>query len=263
MVISLGKNPVSGGSPPKLRSSNDNVNILLFEYIELLIGEVNISLLHIINIGVIIMLYRVRYKIDKVGLLIIDKLYIQPICVIDDAAIIDFNFVWFNPNEEPIKAFNLEIIIIITVLVLLIINVKIAIGASFCHVDKIVHDNHDNDDITEGNQKWYGTIPSLINIDDSSINISRGFIGVLFHKAVDDINRILEPNACAKKYFSIASVSWNLSDIFINGINDSMLISKAAQVNNQLFLDIAIRVLIIRVQYKIFLIGDNLVNMKI
>lgn len=35
-------------------------------------------------------------------------------------------------------------------------------GASFCTVDKIKQLVHDAHCITEGNQKWYGGIPSLI-----------------------------------------------------------------------------------------------------
>lgn len=63
----------------------------------------------------------------------------------------------------------------------------------------------------------------------------------------DDINsRNLEPRACAKKYFSIASISWNLFDEFIIGMNDSILISRAAHVISQLLLEIAISDLEIR-----------------
>jgi hypothetical protein len=111
------------------------------------------------------------------------------------------------PKDDPITAFNLQIIAVIVIFVVLIRNVRIDSGANFCHVDKIMHVNQESDDITEGNQKWYGTIPNLINIDDISINIIIVFIGTTFHMAVEDIKRILDPRACAKKYFNIASVS--------------------------------------------------------
>jgi hypothetical protein len=35
-------------------------------------------------------------------------------------------------------------------------------GASFCQVDKIIHNGHDIFDITIGNQKWQGAAPNLI-----------------------------------------------------------------------------------------------------
>jgi hypothetical protein len=41
------------------------------------------------------------------------------------------------------------------------INDKIIKGASFCHVAKIIHEAHGMDVITDGNQKWNGTMPSF------------------------------------------------------------------------------------------------------
>lgn len=96
-----------------------------------------------------------------------------------------------------------------------------------------------------------------------SISIIIFFIGVKFHKDDEDISRILEPSACARKYFNIASDSWNLFDILISGIKDSILISSAVHVNSQLFLDIAIMELMIIVEYKILFIGDILIDIKI
>lgn len=88
----------------------------------------------------------------------------------------------------------------------------------------------------------------MIIIDEISIIIIVSFIIKLFHKHVEDANRSLDPRAWAKKYFSMASDSWNLLDILISGINDNILISSAAHVINQLFLDTAINVLIIIVE---------------
>lgn len=51
----------------------------------------------------------------------------------------------------------------VEVLVFTIINVRIAKGASFCHVDKIKHENHVIADITDGYHKWHGARPSFIN----------------------------------------------------------------------------------------------------
>lgn len=43
-------------------------------------------------------------------------------------------------------------------------NERIERGPSFCQVDKIRQFIHDNEDITEGNQKWHGAIPSFNKI---------------------------------------------------------------------------------------------------
>lgn len=91
-------------------------------------------------------------------------------------------------------------------------------------------------------------MPSLINIEDINIIIIMFLIGLIFHNLDDDIKSTLDPSAWARKYFSIASVSWNLFDMFISGINANMLISRAVHVINQLFLDKAIIVLIIIMQ---------------
>jgi hypothetical protein len=40
-------------------------------------------------------------------------------------------------------------------------KVSRASGASFCHVDRIRAVNHEQDDITEGYQKWQGALPSF------------------------------------------------------------------------------------------------------
>lgn len=85
----------------------------------------------------------------------------------------------------------------------------------------------------------------------------------LYHNEDDEISKILDPSAWARKYFNIASASWNLFDIFINGMNDNILISRAVHVIIQLFLEIAIKVLIIIVEYKIFDNGDEIIYMKI
>jgi aspartate aminotransferase-like enzyme len=44
-------------------------------------------------------------------------------------------------------------------------NLKIISGASFCHVAKIMHEIHESDVITGGNQKCMGAIPSLSKIE--------------------------------------------------------------------------------------------------
>lgn len=59
------------------------------------------------------------------------------------------------------------------------------------------------------------------------------------------INISLDPNAWAIKYLMVASVSWLVFELDINGINLNILISMDIHKNNQFDLDIAIIVLII------------------
>jgi len=87
--------------------------------------------------------------------------------VIDENAIIDLSLVWFIPIIEPITA--LIIGISIMKVNLMYKNTIIDNGASFCQVDKIIHDIQDIDDITDGNHIWHGAIPSFISRD--TINI--------------------------------------------------------------------------------------------
>jgi len=183
------------------------------------------------------------------GFIMIKNLDIHPICVIDENAIIDFNLVWFIPIIDPIIALiiGMEAASFDGIK----INIKMDIGASFCHVDKIIQDVQEIEVITDGNHMWHGAIPNLISIEITNINIIRGLLIIISHQSDDDVIRnIVDPTAWTKKYFSIASVSWNLLDDFSNGMNVNILISRAAHVNIRLFLDTAIKLLIITDAYK-------------
>jgi len=127
-----------------------------------------------------------------------------------------------------------------------IIKVKIDIGANFCQVDRIIHEVHEIDVITDGNHIWHGAIPSLINIDNITIKEIIYLLMIRsFHHIVDAIIKNTDdPIVWTRKYFNIASDSWNLFDELIRGINASILISNAAQVIIRLFLEIAINDLI-------------------
>jgi hypothetical protein len=83
------------------------------------------------------------------------------------------------------------------------------------------------------------------------------------HKEDDLIRNILEPIVWIRKYFNIASDSWNLFDEIISGINDNMLISRAVHIRNILLLDITIIVLTIVIEYSNILIGAMWVDIKI
>lgn len=177
-------------------------------------------------------------------------------CVIDEYAIIVRRCDWFIPTNPPIKAFSIAITIVISHTGPQndpyedVLNDEenekliIARGASFCQVDKIRADVHEMDVMTEGYQKWHGTIPSLRT---RAINSNTGvnWLGVLEfdHRDILLISKILDPRAWARKYFTAASVSWDFFECIIIGINLSRLISKATHRNSQFVLEIAISVL--------------------
>jgi hypothetical protein len=87
-------------------------------------------------------------------------------------------------------------------------------------------------------------------------------IDILIHRVDEASRKMLDPRAWARKYLTIASDSWNLFELLIKGINDSILISKATHVSSQLFLDRAIKDLIIIVINISKLNGDIWVNIK-
>ena len=53
----------------------------------------------------------------------------------------------------------------------------------------------------------------------------------------------LDPSAWIKKYLTDASVSWNVEDVVIRGINDRRFNSSIIHINNQFVLDTANKVL--------------------
>jgi len=89
--------------------------------------------------------------------------------VIDEYAIIVRRWDWFIPIIPPIIAFSAAIKAMYILALLIRIKDKIASGASFCQVAKIIHAIQDSDVMTDGNQKWNGAIPSLIKIADIKI----------------------------------------------------------------------------------------------
>jgi hypothetical protein len=81
---------------------------------------------------------------------------------------------------------------------------------------------------------WNGAAPILINSADISIGIIR-WVGVVesVHSDSDLISNILDPNAWARKYLIAASVSWNVWEYNISGINLNKFNSRAAHINIQ------------------------------
>jgi hypothetical protein len=129
-----------------------------------------------------------------------------------------------------------------------VINDRIMIGASFCHVDKIKQDIHEIDLITDGYHKCKGAIPSLRRIDMIKKMENRFIeIDMLNHRDILDIRRILDPSAWARKYLTAASVSWNFLEFISSGMNLRRLSSIPAHRNIQLEDEMAIKELVIMI----------------
>ena len=119
-------------------------------------------------------------------------------------------------------------------------------GPNFCHVDKMRAGSHEIDVITEGYHIWHGAIPAF-NISDRNKITDIKWLGTLKLAHIDSllIKSTLDPKAWARKYFTAASVSWNILVYIMIGINLNKFNSRAIHVNNQFELEIIIIVLII------------------
>lgn len=141
-------------------------------------------------------------------------------------------------------------------------NTKINKGTSFCQVIKIRHIDHDNEDITAGNQKWHGASPSLKA--RAKIIISREkYSGFVVQE-----NRLLkrrseEPITCAIKYLTAASVWRVFNEEKIKGIKENIFNSSPNQIIIQLELEMEIREPRIKVEEKRKIWGsieNNIIN---
>lgn len=126
--------------------------------------------------------------------------------------------------------------------------IKINIGAIFCHESKVKEMFHDNDEITDGNQRWKGGSPnfSIILIVMRIINMGKGNILLLEIKFIDLNKKILDPKAWTKKYFIALSYSNIRDEIKIIGVNDNIFNSNPIQIKNQFDADKEIQVLKIK-----------------
>lgn len=167
------------------------------------------------------------------------------------------SWVWFIPITPPTNAFIAAINSIKFMFFCGRRKAKIDRGASFCQEDKIKQDTHEIEDMTDGYQKWHGTLPNFSIIAAISVrgkNFERG--ENVIHIDVLDISSRADPSAWARKYFTAPSVSWLLFDCIIMGTNLNRFSSMAPQRNIQLALDIAITVLNTSVDIARAIVGD-------
>lgn len=116
----------------------------------------------------------------------------------------------------------------------------------FCHVIKIKLFNQDNPSIILGNQKWNGTLPIFINIEEFIIIARKLFISKFFIN--DNLIKIEKRKFndaidCVRKYFNEASVENKLLELEIRGIKLKRLISNPIQHPNQELDEMEIKVL--------------------
>lgn len=131
-------------------------------------------------------------------------------------------------------------------------------------MDKIKQDIHEIEDITDGYQKWHGTLPSFnIMATISNMITLLGYILNGIHIAIPEIRSRADPKACAKKYFTDPSVSWLLFVCIIIGINLIRFNSMALPRIIQFALVKAIKVLIMRDINANIIVGDHIKIMKI
>lgn len=112
-------------------------------------------------------------------------------------------------------------------------------GAIFCHVIKRVAEVQGALFMTDGNQKWKGAAPNLA-VNPSIVNSVREGESIPIK-----INAL--PKAWNRRYFNLASDSWNQLDEARIGTKEIILISKDIQIINQWEDESAITVLDIRV----------------
>jgi hypothetical protein len=143
-------------------------------------------------------------------------------------------------------------------------NARIDKGANFCHVDRIRQDVHEIDVITEGYQKWHGTLPSFRSTDMVNIRgIRFGMEENGIHIEVLAISKRADPKAWARKYFTDPSVSWLFFVCIMIGMNLRRFSSMAPHIKIQFVLDRAISVLSIKDTRVSIMIGERMIFIKL
>lgn len=260
ITINLGKNPSSGGSPPK-----DNIRmgiiivVVIHVFVDLLIcaSVFEFIKLNTIKIGIIRNEYKIKYINDWILSVKDIRANIHPMWVIDEYARIARSIDWFIPSVPPIIALREAITIMgIVDVVFDRINIITVRGASFCQVDRINAEYHEIDVIIEGYQVWHGAIPVFIISASRIIEYDSSVIGEAVYIYILPISRRLDPRAWINRYLMHASVSWELVEENIIGTNDSIFTSKANHSIIQFLLEIAIKALEIIVKIIIMVNGD-------
>lgn len=156
----------------------------------------------------------------------------QPKWLIEEKAMSLRSEVWFKPPIAPTK---IDKIIIVFKKFFLKQKESKIIGASFCQVIKIKAMFQFKPSITFGNQKWKGATPLFIIKEDAKIKLNKKFLFIKMLCSIFELNkiiankRVLEANACVRKYLIEASAENKLFEFIESGIKDKRLISNPIQ----------------------------------
>lgn len=136
---------------------------------------------------------------------------IHPKCPIDENAKRARSWDWLIPPRPPIRVLIIAAADIKNTDSHLVINiVRIIRGASFCHVEIIMHWVHEMPAITAGNHQWVGAAPSFIRILEITTKDVRGFMDSVISGVYNidvESNSTALPIVCTKKYLIADSVS--------------------------------------------------------
>lgn len=258
--MNFGKNPSRGGRPPR-----DNIRmgiiivVVIHVFTDFLIcaSVFEFKKLNTMKIGRIKNEYKMKYRSDWILNVREIRASIHPMWVIDEYARIARNMDWFIPRAPPTIALSDAIAIIGTVVdVFVIINMITDKGASFCHVDKINAECQEIDAMIEGYQVWQGAMPVFTIKASKIIEYAKSVIGAAVYKYILPTSKRLDPRAWISRYLIHASVSWDLVDENIIGINESIFTSSANHSIIQFLLDIAMKILETMISNIIIVNGD-------
>lgn len=257
MIIHLGMKPDNGGKPPSdniVAKIRTDISGILFHSIErdnVVVVELYCNSKNVVRV---IIIYSNKFSI------VIDGLYvriavIQPMCAIEEYAMIFRSWVWFRPPHPPIAIDRVAAINIMLVSIVWAICIRIDRGANFCQVSRIMPDVSETPCVTSGTQKWKGAIPNFIIMADVIImdvveldifitDHCPEYIRLIIMASISSIEAV----AWVKKYFVAASIDRGLKFFIRMGITANIFISNPIHTISQWELIITITVPIIIVK---------------
>lgn len=220
IVISLGKNPVKGGRPPKDNKLNE-IRVVSFKLLLDSICEIELSL-KLENQKIkknLIKLYKIKYKLHSLSETV-EESNIQDIWAMEEKVIIFRNEGWTRPPILPMRAERVNDKVRIKLFEIKGVVMDKAIkGIIFCAVSRKKSEGHPKPPTMEISHWWQGAAPNLISKE--IIKTSRRelrFNGKILIKIKT------EAILCERKYFKELSVE-RRDLCSINGIKNNILSS--------------------------------------
>lgn len=237
IIIHLGRNPINGGSPPRLII---DVIYVIFstrdKFIELIwLMNIILYFLNVIQIVAVMILYMTKYIIQLFRVFIV--IIIHARWLIDEYAIILRSDVWLIPPIAPIAVDIITVIINTFSWGLMFIIIDS--GAIFCQVINKMHLFQSILDMISGTHMWNGAAPSFTSRDIKVIVIIISLFSQRNLIMMENI-RIDLLTLCTKKYIIAASAVALFAFFLIRGINAIILISNPIHILIQLLENIVI-----------------------